>query len=66
MKWLQSRRIVIEPRRTPNAHREFVGYSYATDKDENFLSELPDKDNHAIDALAYALNRVIYNMQNAA
>ena len=66
VKWLQSRRIVIDPRRTPNAHREFVGYSYAADKDGNFLSELPDKDNHAIDALAYALNREIYNMQNAA
>ena len=28
IKWLQHRKIVIDPRRTPNAHREFVNYSY--------------------------------------
>ena len=60
VKWLQHRRIVIDPKRTPEAYREFVNYSYATDKDGNFLSVLPDKDNHTIDAVAYALDRVIY------
>lgn len=60
VKWLQHRRIVIDPKRTPGAYREFVNYSYATDKDGNFLSELPDKDNHTIDACAYALDRLIY------
>lgn len=60
VKWLQHRRIVIDPKRTPEAYREFVNYSYATDKDGNFLSELPDKDNHTIDACAYALDRLIY------
>ncbi len=60
VKWLQHRRIVIDPARTPNAHREFVGYSYDTDKDGNILARLPDKDNHAIDAAAYALDRLIY------
>ena len=60
VKWLQHRRIVIDPKRTPEAYREFVNYSYATDKDGNFLSELPDKDNHTIDACAYALDRFIY------
>lgn len=60
VKWLQHRRIVIDPKRTPEAYREFVNYSYATDKDGNFLSELPDKDNHTIDACAYALDRHIY------
>lgn len=60
VKWLQHRRIVIDPKRTPEAYREFVNYSYATDKDGNFLSELPDKDNHTIDACAYALDRQIY------
>ncbi len=60
VKWLQHRRIVIDPARTPNAYREFVGYEYETDKDGNFLSRLPDKDNHTIDACAYALDRLIY------
>ena len=61
VKWLQHRRLVIDPKRTPEAYREFVNYSYATDKDGNFLSELPDKDNHLIDATAYALNNLIYS-----
>lgn len=60
VKWLQHRRIVIDPARTPEAYREFVNYSYETDKDGNFLSRLPDKDNHTIDACAYALDGLIY------
>lgn len=60
VKWLQHRRIVIDPARTPNAYREFVNYQYSTDKDGNFLSVLPDKENHSIDCLAYALDRQIY------
>lgn len=60
VKWLQHRRIVIDPARTPNAYREFVNYSYDTDKDGNFVSRLPDKDNHTIDAVAYALDKPIY------
>lgn len=60
VKWLQHRRIVIDPARTPNAYREFVNYEYMTDKDGNFLSRLPDKDNHCVDAAAYALDRLIY------
>lgn len=66
IKWLQARRITVDPKRTPNAYRELVNYSYAQDKDGNFLSVLPDKDNHAIDALAYALDREIYYRQNSA
>lgn len=60
VKWLQHRLIVIDPARTPEAYREFVNYSYETDKDGNFLSRLPDKDNHTIDACAYALDSLIY------
>lgn len=60
VKWLQHRKIVIDPKRTPNAYREFVNYEYAQDKDGNFLSSLPDRDNHSIDAVAYALNSLIY------
>ena len=60
VRWLQQRKIVIDPARTPNAHREFVKYSYEADRDGNLLSRLPDKDNHSIDAVAYSLQRVIW------
>ena len=60
IKWLQNRHIIIDPRRTPNAHREFIGYEYLTDKDGNFLADVPDANNHTIDAVAYSLDRLIY------
>ena len=60
VKWLQSRRIVIDPKRTPESYREFINYTYKADKDGNFLSVLPDANNHSIDSLAYALNDAIY------
>ena len=66
IKWLQHRRIVIDPRRTPNAHREFVNYSYPVDKNGQILSQLVDKDNHSIDAAAYGLTRVIFSRQYSA
>lgn len=66
VKWLQHRNIVIDPRRTPNAHREFVNYSYPVDKNGNLLSQLVDKDNHSIDAAAYGLTRVIFSRQTSA
>lgn len=66
VRWLQQRRIIIDPQRTPNAYKEFTGYCYATDKDGNLLAELVDADNHSIDGVAYALNRVIYKKQNPA
>jgi PBSX family phage terminase large subunit len=66
IKWLQSRRIVIDPARTPNAHREFSSYEYEKTKDGEFLADVPDKDNHTIDALAYALDRVLYRRGSPA
>lgn len=66
VKWLQNRKIVIDPARTPNAYREFVSYEYEQDRDGNFLSRLPDKDNHSIDALAYSLGSVIFKMGSVA
>ncbi len=58
MKWLQRRKIVIDKRRTPNACKEFVHYEFEQDKEGNYISGYPDKDNHAIDATRYALERV--------
>ena len=58
MKWLQGRKIVIDRRRTPEAYREFCGYEFERDRDGNFISGYPDRDNHTIDAVRYALERV--------
>lgn len=58
MKWLQRRKIVIDPARTPNAYREFSNYEYERSKDGDIISGYPDKDNHLIDATRYALERV--------
>ena len=66
IRWLQNRRIVIDPARTPNAYREFINYEYLTTKDGEFLADVPDKDNHCIDATRYALDRLINNKRFAA
>ena len=58
MKWLQGRTIVIDRRRTPEACREFSGYEFERDRDGNFISGYPDRDNHTIDAVRYALERM--------
>lgn len=54
MKWLQTRTIVIDPKRTPNAYEEFSKYEYERDKDGNVISGYPDEYNHLIDACRYA------------
>lgn len=54
MKWLQTRAIVIDPKRTPNAYKEFSEYEYERDKDGNVISGYPDENNHLIDACRYA------------
>ena len=53
-KWLQRRTLVIDPKRTPNAYAEIVGYEYERDKEGNVISGYPDKNDHAISALRYA------------
>lgn len=54
IRWLQSLdEIVIDKRRCPNTYREFVGYEYERNRDGQFISAYPDKDNHAIDAVRY-------------
>lgn len=54
MKWLQGKKLVFDPRRTPKARKEFKKYEYERDKDGNIISGYPDKDNHFIDASRYA------------
>lgn len=58
MKWLQGKTIVIDPARTPNVHREIIGYEYDRNKDGDIISGYPDRDNHTIDALRYSLSPV--------
>lgn len=66
IKWLQHRKLIFDPRRTPNAYREFSTYSYDIDRNGNVLSQVPDKNNHTIDATAYALNRPIFGRMSSA
>ena len=47
--------IVIDPLRCPNAAREFTGYKLVSDGNGGFRSGYPDRDNHTIDAVRYAL-----------
>lgn len=58
MKWLQVRTIVIDRKRTPNAYDEFVNYEYERSKDGEIISGYPDANNHLIDALRYAMERI--------
>ena len=60
MRWLQSLdKIYIDKRRAPNAYREFVGYEYERNREGQFISAYPDKNNHAIDAVRYGLEPVM-------
>lgn len=58
-KWLQSLvKIVIDPDRCPVAAKEFRHYEYERDKEGKILSSFPDGDDHCIDAVRYATNRI--------
>lgn len=58
MKWLQSlREIVIDTGCTETA-REFIEYEYERDKDGEIVTGYPDRNNHHIDAVRYAMNPV--------
>lgn len=57
IKWLQGlNAIKIDKRKCPYTWQEFIRYEYEHDKDGNFYSAYPDKDNHAIDAVRYAMS----------
>ena len=59
MKWLQSlKAIVIDPVRCPATAQEFQDYELEQDKDGEFISAYPDRDNHHIDAVRYATNLI--------
>lgn len=59
MKWLGSLvEIIIDPIRCPIAAKEFMDYEHERDKDGNVVTGYPDLNNHTIDAVRYALERV--------
>lgn len=59
MRWLQAlNEIVIDPERCPDAAKEFAQYEYERTRDGEFVDAYPDANNHAIDAVRYAMNRV--------
>lgn len=60
MKWLQRlEKIIIDDRRCPNTAREFLGYEYPQDRNGNFRSDYPDKNNHSIDRERYTNEELI-------
>lgn len=51
--------IVIDPARCPYAAKEFSAYEFAPDGCDGVLAGYPDRNNHAIDAVRYALEETI-------
>lgn len=59
MKWLCSlSEIRIDRKRCPETFKEFSRCEYERTKDGEIISRYPDRDNHHIDAVRYALERV--------
>lgn len=58
MEWLQCRKIVIDPRRTPRAYKEFTEYEHDVTKNGEVIDGYPDRNNHWIDATRYATSPI--------
>ncbi len=57
-KFLQGmEKIIIDPIRCPNAKREFSMCEFEKNRDGSVRNEYPDKNDHTIDAIRYALER---------
>ncbi|QCX32465.1 PBSX family phage terminase large subunit [Caloramator sp. E03] len=62
IKFLQDlEEIIIDPERCPNTLREFLNYELDKDSNGNFKADYPDKNNHSIDAIRYALEDEMLN-----
>lgn len=56
IKFLQDlEEIIIDPKRCPNTAREFLHYELEKDRNGEWKAGFPDKNNHSIDAVRYAL-----------
>lgn len=62
MKWLQRRKLIIDPKRTPHAAEEFLNYQFEKNKNDEFVSGYPDRNNHLIDATRYAVEPMSMRM----
>lgn len=59
IKWLQGlAAIVIDNTRAPYHAEEFLNYEFERTRDDEIISEFPDKNNHAIDDTRYATNLI--------
>lgn len=59
MVWLQTlKAIIIDPKRCPRTKDEFIRYEYERTKDGELINGYPDADNHHIDAVRYATERI--------
>ena len=59
MKWLQGlEEIIIDNERCPYTAKEFLEYEHDKDKEGKVIDGYPDRDNHHIDAVRYAMNDV--------
>lgn len=56
---LHCAKIVVDAKRCPNTHRELISYEFEQNRDGVVNDEPPDKNNHAIDALRYAMERIM-------
>ena len=60
IRWLQeAEEIIIDQKACPETAREFSCYEYARDQNGRFIAECPDRNNHTIDAVRYALEPLI-------
>lgn len=59
VRWLQGRAAIVIDPRCEVAAREFTGYCYELTPEGEPTGNLPDRDNHAIDAVRYACATLI-------
>lgn len=61
MQWLEEvDEIIIDPRRCPNAAREFSAFEHARNRDGSWRADYQDGNDHTIDAVRYSAWRVIF------
>lgn len=66
MEWLQCRKHVIDPHRTPRLYKEFIEYELEVDANGEVIPAYPDKNNHWIDATRYAISPMALRRGNSA
>lgn len=57
--WLASVRWVIDPARCPNLAREVRAMEYSRSRDGTYLNDVPDGDDHWVDALRYSVMPIV-------